>query len=80
MVGPRVRELVGTELQRPGGEVLAQRLLIAELDELANHGIEHRDATERGGGGAVRRMLERACGDLREPLALGKRGVAIDGA
>ena len=70
VVGPRLWELVRAELQRPGGEVLAQRLLVAELDELADHGVEHRDATERGGG-AVRRMLERACGDLREPLALG---------
>ena len=70
---PDFGQLVGAELHRAAEEHLAQRALVAELDQLAHHLIEHRDALQRGGRGAVGRVLVRLGGDLDEALIVGKR-------
>ena len=73
MGGPQVRDLVGAELDGAGEEDLAQRALVAELDQLLHDQVEHRDGLERGRGGAVGGMLVRLRGDVLEALILGKR-------
>jgi hypothetical protein len=66
-------ELLGAELDRAAEEDLAQRPLVAELDQLADHLVEHRDALQRGGRGAVGGMLVGLRRDLEKALILRKR-------
>ena len=73
MGGPQVRDLVGPELDGAGKEDLAQRALVAELDQLAHDHVEHRDGLERGRGGAIGGMLVRLRRDVLQALILGKR-------
>jgi hypothetical protein len=70
VVSPRLRQLALADLQRAGDHRVAVRGLEAELDQLADDDVEHRDPLERGGRGPVGGVLERAGGDLLEALVL----------
>ena len=56
-VGPDLRQLVLPQPHRGGEELLAQRALVAELDQLAHDHVEHRDRLQRGRRRAVGRVL-----------------------
>ncbi len=56
-VGPGLGQLILPQAHRGGEELLAQRALVAELDQLAHDDVEHRDRLQRGGRGAVGRVL-----------------------
>jgi hypothetical protein len=73
-VRPGLRQLVLPQPHRRGEELLAQRALVTELDQLAHHHVEHGDRLERRRGGPVGGVLVGLRGDAGEPLVLGKRG------
>ena len=58
-----------------GEELLAQRALVAELDQLAHDHVEHRDGLQRGGGRPVGRVLVGLRGEILR--GAGPRAVAV---
>jgi hypothetical protein len=67
---PHLGELVGPEADRRAEVELAQRALVAELDELAHDGVEHRHRREGGGRRPVGRVLVRERRDVLQLVAL----------
>ncbi len=72
VLAPDVAELLLAETHRGAEIALAQRALVAQLDQLADDRVEIRDRAERGGRGAVGGVLEGARGDARQAVALGR--------
>ena len=72
--GPQLGQLVLADLDRVAEEELAQRALVAPLDELAHDRVEHRHRLQRGGRGPVGGVLVRLRGDVLVGLdAVGQR-------
>jgi hypothetical protein len=70
---PDVRKLLVAESHGRAEERLAVRALIAQLDQLADDRVQIGHLLERGRGGAVGRVLDRARRDLVELVgAVGK--------
>ena len=57
-----------------GEQLLAQRALVAVLDQPAHDRVEHRDRLQRGGRRAIGGMLVGLRRDLDEALVIGQRG------
>ena len=73
-VGPDLRQLVLPQPHRRGEELLAQRALVAELDQLAHDDVEHRDRLERRRRRTVGRVLVGLRGQVDEALVLWQGG------
>ena len=71
MLAPDIAELLFGEPHRGAEVALAQRALVAELDQLAHDRVEIGDRSERGGGRPVGGMLKGARRDPGQPVALG---------
>ena len=71
VLAPDVAELLLGEPHGRAEIALAQRALVAELDDLADDLVEIGDRGQRGGRGAVGRVLEGARRDPLEAVALG---------
>ena len=72
MRAPDVTELLLAEAHRGPEDPAADRTLVAELDDLADDGVEVRDSLERGRSGAVGGVLVGLGRDALELIALGR--------